>query len=82
MLLPSRLDLLEDLFVGREPICRLVRIDGLAVDRDLEDAAEAFLETGGDPVLLLDGGLQTGGLREVVSLPAVGDEDVHASSLL
>jgi hypothetical protein len=37
----------------------------------------ALLEAGGDPELLLDGGLQTGGLGEVVSLSAVRDQNVH-----
>jgi hypothetical protein len=40
-----------------------------------------FLENGGDPVLRLDGGLQTGGLGEVVSLPAITDLDVHSRLL-
>jgi hypothetical protein len=82
VLLLSRVDLLEDLFVRGEAVRRAVGVNRLAVDGDLEDPGEAFLEFGGDPVLALDGGLQTGGLREVVSLPAVRDEDVHAPSLL
>jgi hypothetical protein len=40
-----------------------------------------FLEHRGESVLGLDGGLQTGGLREVVSLAAVSDLDVHPSLL-
>src|SRR5437879_1484306 len=77
LLLLSGLDLLEDLRVRREAVCRLVGVDDLAVDRDLEDAPRAFLESGGEAVLLLDGLLQTGGLRQVVSLAAVLDLDVH-----
>ncbi len=77
MLLPNRVDLREDLLVLGEAIRRLVRVDGLAVDVDLEDAAHALDERGGDAVLALDGGLQTGGLGEVVSLAAVLDRDVH-----
>jgi len=72
--------LLEDLFVGREAVVVLVGVDGLAVDEDFEDAADAFLQPGGEAVLVLDGGLQTGGLGEVVSLPAIEDLDVHGSS--
>jgi len=72
--------LLEDLFVGREAVVVLVGVGGLAVDEDLEDAADAFLQPGGDAVLVLDGGLQTGGLGEIVSLSAVEDLDVHGSS--
>src|SRR5919198_2998302 len=77
LLLLSRFDLLEDLRVRREAVRRLVGVHDLAVDRDLEDAAGAFLEPGGEAVLSLDGLLQTGGLRQVVSLAAVLDLDVH-----
>ncbi|MEK7709398.1 MAG: hypothetical protein AAB324_01505 [candidate division NC10 bacterium] len=55
----------------------LVVVDDLSVDGDGEDAAVALFEAGGDAELLLDGGLQTGGLGEVVSLSAVGDQNVH-----
>ena len=78
MLLLNFVDLREDLLVGREPVRRLVRVDDVVVDRDLEDTAVPFLENGGDSVLRLDGGLQTGGLGEEVSLPAIRDHDVHA----
>src|SRR5574337_665055 len=40
----------------------VVVVDLLVVDVDGEDPARAFLEVGGDAVLVLDGGLQTGGL--------------------
>jgi len=49
----------------------------VAVRRNLENAVVATLEGRGEAVLALDRGLQTGGLREVVSLSAVGDLDVH-----
>jgi hypothetical protein len=39
------------------------------------------LEASGDSELFLDGGLQTGGLWQVVSLAAVSDLDVHPSLL-
>ena len=78
----SEVDLLEDLLVGREAVVVLVRVGSPAVDEDLEDAAHAFLQASGDAVLVLDGGLQTGGLGEVVSLPAVQDLDVHSSTSL
>ena len=77
-MLPSSVDLLEDLLVGGESVRHLVGVDGLLVDEDLEDPAGAFLKLRGESVLGLDGGLQTGGLGEVVSLPAVQDRDVHA----
>ena len=77
----NEVDLLEDLLVGREAVVVLVGVDGLAVDEHLEDAAHAFLQPGGDAVLVLDGGLQTGGLGEVVSLPAIADLDVHSRLL-
>ena len=81
MLLLSGVDLLEDLLVRRKPVCRLVRVDDVVVDRDFEDPAVPFLENRGESVLGLDGGLQTGGLRQVVSLAAVSDLDVHPSLL-
>jgi len=81
VLLLSGVDLLEDLLVRREPERRLVRVDDVVVDRHLEDPAVSFLERRGESVLGLDGGLQTGGLRQVVSLAAVSDLDVHPSLL-
>ena len=81
MLFLSGVDLLEDLLVSRKPVGRLVGVDDVIVDRHLEDPAVAFLEDCGDSVLVLDGGLQTGGLGEVVSLPAISDLDVHARLL-
>ena len=77
MLLLSGVDLLEDLLVGRKPIRRLVRVDDVVVDRDFKDSGVPFLERRRDAVLVLDGGLQTGGLGQVVSLSAVSDLDVH-----
>ena len=77
MLFLSGVDLLENFLVRRKPVRRLVRVDDVVVDRHLEDPAMPFLENRGKSVLGLDGGLQTGGLWEVVSLPAVSDLDVH-----
>ena len=77
MLFLSGVDLLEDLLVRRESVGRLVGVDDIIVDRYLEDPAVAFLEDCRDFVFVLDGGLQTGGLRKVVSLPAISDLDVH-----
>ena len=82
MLLLEGVDLLEDLLVRREPVGRLVRVGDVTVDRDLEDASGALLQAGGDAVRVLDGGLQTGGLGQVVSLAAVQDLDVHRALLL
>ncbi len=70
-------DLVEDFLVGGEAVGDLVVVGDLAVDGDGEDAAVTLFEAGGDAELLLDGGLQTGGLGEVVSLSAVGDQNVH-----
>jgi hypothetical protein len=71
-------DLSEDLLVLGETECDLVIEDTLPVDVHEEDSADTFLEVGGDTVLLLDGGLQTGGLGQVVSLAAVRDPDLHS----
>jgi hypothetical protein len=70
-------DLREDLLVGGEAMGVVLRVDALAVERHVEHAAVAALEASGDPELLLDRGLQTGGLGVVVSFGAVGDLDVH-----
>jgi hypothetical protein len=67
----------EDLGVLREPPCIVLREDLPAVDDDVEDAAAPLDELGRDARLLLDRGRQTGGLRLVVSLHAVGDRDLH-----
>ena len=77
MLFLSGVDLLEDFIIRRKPVCRLVRVDDVVVDRHFEDPAVPFLENRGESVLGLDGGLQTGGLGQVVSLAAVSDLDVH-----
>ena len=76
-LLLERVDLREDLGILGEPVRDLVVPHALAVDVDEEDAARPFLEGGGDAVLGFDGGLQTGGLGEEVSLPAIRDQNVH-----
>ena len=76
----SGLDLLEDLLVLGEAIRLLIRVHDLLADEDLKDAASALAQRGGDAVLVLDGGLQTGGLRQVVSLAAIEDLDVHPGS--
>src|SRR2546428_7397405 len=77
VLLLSGVDPREDLLVGRKPERLLIRVGDLVVDRYLEDAGGALFERRRDAELGLDGGLQTGGLWEVVSLPAVSDLDVH-----
>jgi hypothetical protein len=68
----------EDLLVRREAVRLILRVDALAVERHVEHAAVPALEAGGDPELFLDRGLQTGGLRVVVSFGAIGDLDLHA----
>ena len=70
-------DLGEDLLVFREAVRRLIVVHALPVDVDGEDATDAFVQISDDAVFVLDRGLQTGGLREIVSLAAVGDPDVH-----
>ena len=70
-------DLREDLVILREAVRRLIVVHALPVDIDGEDATDAFVQVSDDPVLVLDGGLQTGGLGQIVSLAAVRDPDVH-----
>jgi hypothetical protein len=45
------------------------------VHRHLENAAVAFFQVRLRPEFLFDRGRQTGGLRQIISLPAVGDLD-------
>src|SRR5215468_8133485 len=70
-------DLGEDLLVLREAIGHLVVVHELPVDLHGEDSSSTFLQISGDAVLVPDGGLQTGGLGQVVSLAAIDDRDVH-----
>jgi hypothetical protein len=72
----------EDLLVRGETVGLILRVDALAVERHVEHAAVPALEASGDAELLLDRGLQTGGLGVVVSFGAVGDLDVHVDLLL
>ena len=70
-------DLDEDFLVFGEAVRRLIVVHTLPVDVDGEDATDAFVQISDDAVFVLDGGLQTGGLRKIVSLAAVSDPDVH-----
>jgi hypothetical protein len=70
-------DLVEDLLVVREPAFLLLREDLLPIQHHDESAAVAFDERGLDATLLADLGRQTGGTREISSLNAVGDLDLH-----
>jgi len=47
----------------------------LPVHRHFENAAVAFFQVRLRPEFLLNRGRQTGGLRQIISLPAVGDLD-------
>ena len=77
LLLQAFANLLGDLFVRGEAMRRALRIHAFAVDVHVKDPAGALFQIGGDPEFVFDCGLQTGGLREVVSLPAVRDLDRH-----
>ena len=57
----------------------LFAIDAAAIGHDVEDAASAGDQRRVDVELLFDRGRQTGGLRFVVSLHAVGDADLHGA---
>jgi hypothetical protein len=51
--------------------------DHLAAGDDVEDSPGCFDEPGLDADFLFDFGRQTGGLRQIVSLSAIGDRDFH-----
>jgi hypothetical protein len=55
----------------------ILRIDELAIDGDIEDAAIAFDQLRGLPRMSANRFRQTGGLRLVVSLHAVRDRNRH-----
>ena len=73
-------DLVEDLVVVREAVRRLVGIHFLPVDEHFKDPAFTLFQVGGYPELVFYRGLQTGGLREIVSLSAIRDLDLHSLS--
>jgi hypothetical protein len=58
----------------------MLGVDHLPVHLDVEDAAVTGLELGVDAEVLLEIGRQTGGAGKIVSLRAIGDPNVHASS--
>lgn len=67
----------ENLVVFREASCLGLGEDQLPVRNDIKDPAAAADEFALDAGLVADRGRQTGGLREIVSLSAVGDADLH-----
>ncbi|MGH7287521.1 MAG: hypothetical protein ACREI8_05820 [Myxococcota bacterium] len=67
----------QDLTHIRETPGFVLAEDALAVGADVEDAVITSQQLGRDAELLLDRGRQTGGLRQVVSAPAVVNGDLH-----
>ena len=67
----------DDVHVVREALAAAPAVDHLPVHGDLVDPLLALDEFSVDIELFLDSGRQTGGLREVVSLDAIGDSDLH-----
>ena len=67
----------HDVHVVREALAAGPAVDHFPIDADLVDPLLALDKFSVDAELLLDGGRQTGGLREVVSLHAIGDSDLH-----
>ena len=66
---------------GREAILLVFAEDARIIDDDVEDAVAAPHQLGREAELFLDRGRQTGGLRQVVSTPAVVDGDLHEASI-
>jgi hypothetical protein len=52
-------------------------VDEIAVGDDVEYAVVALAQLRLDTECIADFGRQTGGLRQVVSACAVGDDDIH-----
>lgn len=68
-------DLLQHLAGFRESALFMLIENQFPVHRHLENAAVAFFQVRLRREFLFDRGRQTGGLRQIISLPAVGDLD-------
>ncbi len=55
--------------------------DAISINHNVEDTTGSFDQFGDDAGFGLDGFRQTGGTGFIVSLPAIGDRDVHFVSL-
>ena len=73
----DRPQLVEDLFLGREPPFVVFAEEELIVGGHFENAAAAADDLAVDAELFLDFSRQTGGSGKVVSNAAVVDSDVH-----
>ena len=69
--------MVENLIVFGETVDSMLAEDHVAIDNNVENAAGPLDERGVDITVILDCGGQTGRLRFVVSLHAVGDGDFH-----
>ena len=74
-------DLAQHLVVLREPPGLVLGVNQVAVDPNVENASPALDQLTNQIEFLLDRIRQTGGLREVVSLHAVFNRDLHRSLL-
>ena len=72
--------MIQYLTVFRKTSGLMLRVDQLAIDFDIKDAASAFDQFGIHPRLCLNRIRQTGGLRGVVSLHAIRDRDLHVAA--
>lgn len=75
-------ELTEDFIMRGKATGFMFRIDQISVHDDIKDSASAFDQFGFSSGCLLNGVRQTGGLRGIVSLHAVGDADLHSEILL
>lgn len=77
----DRRERFEHLVVLRESPDFVFAEDHLPVRLDVEDTTSARDQLGIDVIRILDCGRQTGGLREVVSLLAIRNADLHEALL-
>jgi hypothetical protein len=75
------LDAIDHHHLIGKALATLTGKDNIAIDADLKDPFLALDEFAVDTEFLLDRGRQTGGLREVVSLNAVLNRNVHGCLL-
>lgn len=75
------LDLRQDLVRLRKSTRLVLGEDHFTVDGDVEDSSASADQFGFDAEHALDRSCQTGSSRQVISLTAIGNRDLHADNL-
>jgi len=72
--------LADDFLISREAICLVLGVDQVSIDDDIEYPASTFDQLRFDTRFFSNCVRQTGGLRGVVSLYAIGDAYLHPNA--